>query len=198
VVPPSSDGSRGKHVTRRTILSRRDALTAEERAAASTHIAGRVVAELAPRLGASPTVALYAAKGSEVDTTELDAALRARGARVVYPRLVDDRRELLFKEVPPAALEPSRWGLREPPLEAGADIPLGAIDVFVIPGLAFDRGGGRVGWGRGHYDATLTAAPAALRIGIAFECQVVDQVPRDSHDALLHLVVTEVATYRTA
>jgi 5-formyltetrahydrofolate cyclo-ligase len=64
--------------------------------------------------------------------------------------------------------------------------------------VAFDRGGGRVGWGRGHYDATLAAAaPGALRIGLGFECQLVERVPHDPHDALLHYVVTEAAVYRT-
>ena len=70
------------------------------------------------------------------------------------------------------------------------------VAAFVVPGLAFDRAGGRVGWGRGHYDATLAAAsPGALRIGLAYECQLVEQVAREPHDAALHIIITEVATY---
>ena len=68
---------------------------------------------------------------------------------------------------------------------------------FVVPGLAFDRAGGRIGWGRGHYDATLAAAPNARRIGLAFECQLVAEVPHAPHDVRLHFVVTELDTYRT-
>ena len=72
------------------------------------------------------------------------------------------------------------------------------INAFVMPGLAFDRTGGRVGWGFGHYDATLVAAPNALRIGLAFECQVVERVTHDPHDIPVHIIITEVATHTVA
>ena len=73
------------------------------------------------------------------------------------------------------------------------------IAAFVVPGLAFDRAGGRLGWGRGHYDATLAAAsPAALRIGLAYERQLVPQVTREAHDMALHIIITEVATHVVA
>ena len=59
--------------------------------------------------------------------------------------------------------------------------------------------GGRIGWGRGHYDATFAvASPGALRIGLAFECQLIDQVAREPHDIALHILITEVATYVVA
>jgi 5-formyltetrahydrofolate cyclo-ligase len=190
-VPASSRNSpRGKPVTRRTVLSRRDALTADQRADASAKIAERAH----PLLAAHRVVALYAPKGSEVDTAALDASLRATGVRVVYPRVVDGRRELAFHEVAIAELVPSRFGLREP-LDGDA-VALHSIDAFCIPGLAFDRDGWRVGWGHGHYDATLAAAPAAARIGLAFECQLVEQVAHDPHDARVHVVVTEIDTYQ--
>jgi len=190
-VPASSRNSpRGKPVTRRTVLSRREALTADERTAASARIGERAL-ELLARHG---TVGLYAPKGSEVDTAALDVALRARGVRVVYPRIVDGQRELAFREVAIAALVPSRFGLREPP--PGELVALTAIEAFCMPGLAFDRDGWRVGWGRGHYDATLAAAPDAVRIGLAFECQLVDHIEHDPHDARVHFVVTELDTYQ--
>ena len=69
---------------------------------------------------------------------------------------------------------------------------------MLLPGLAFDRAGGRIGWGRGHYDATFAAAPSALRIGLAFERQVVEQVAREAHDEALHIIITEVATHVVA
>jgi 5-formyltetrahydrofolate cyclo-ligase len=71
-------------------------------------------------------------------------------------------------------------------------VAIDQISAFVVPGLGFDRSGGRVGWGRGHYDATFSRSRAgALRIGVAFDCQIVDRITRESHDALVHVLVSE-------
>jgi 5-formyltetrahydrofolate cyclo-ligase len=182
-----------KPITRRTVLSRRDKLPEVERRAASDAIARRVDGLLAALPGGS-IVALYAPKGTEVATATLDACARARGLRVVYPRIVDGDRRLSFHEVAIGELAPSRFGLSEPAADARR-VETQDISAFVIPGLAFDRHGWRVGWGRGYYDATLAVAPTARRIGVAFECQLVDEVPRDVHDARLHHVVTEANDY---
>lgn len=191
----SANPPRGKPVTRRTVLSRRDALTADVRAAAEARIADEVGALLAT-VPAGSVVALYAAKGSEVATDVIDARARELGLRVAYPRVEAGERRLAFAEAAVGELVVARFGLREPRAEAPV-VALADIAAFVVPGVAFDRAGGRIGWGHGHYDATLAAAPAAVRIGLAFECQVLDHVPRDPHDALLHHVVTEVTSYRS-
>lgn len=186
---------RAKPITRRTVLSRRDALTADARVAASEAIAVRVEA-LVAAVPAGAIIALYAGKGSEVATDQIAANARARGLRVAYPRIVDGQRRLAFCEVSVDALVLGHFGLREPRADVAA-IDLESVAAFIVPGVAFDRSGARVGWGRGYYDATLAvASPAALRIGVAFEIQMMDQVPSDPHDARLHHVVTEVATYR--
>ena len=188
-----STQSSGKPVTRKAVLSLRDGLTAERRAEASARIAERATTLLADRY----VVALYAPKGSEVDTRAIDENLRARGARVVYPRIVDDQRVLAFHEIAPEKLVASRFGLYEPRADWRNQVGLVELDAFVVPGLAFDRRGGRLGFGRGHYDATLAAAPAsALRIGLAFEAQLIDEVIREAHDVALHVIVTEAASYR--
>jgi 5-formyltetrahydrofolate cyclo-ligase len=186
---------RPKPITRRTVLTRRDAMTADERFAASRAIADFATQLLAKQPSGS-IVALYAPKGSEVDTTRIDEFARARGLRVVYPRINDGERRLAFHEVTIDELVPATFALREPQAHAPV-VELSQITALFVPGLAFDRAGGRIGWGRGYYDATLAAAsPAALRIGLAFECQVIDHVPREPHDAPLHYVVTEAAIYR--
>jgi 5-formyltetrahydrofolate cyclo-ligase len=172
-------------------------MSAADRELASSQIAERVN-ELLATIGGR-TVALYAPKGSEVGTWLVDEHVRAAGGRVVYPRIADDARVLEFHEVAPEQLVASRFGLREPRIDWRNHVGLIEIDTFVVPGLAFDRAGGRVGWGHGHYDATLAAAaPTAVRIGLAFECQLVDHVDRDPHDLAMHYVVTEVATYKAA
>lgn len=178
------------------MLSRRDALTDEERQAGSQAIADRVhgvIHGLAP----GRVIALYAPKGSEVDPLHIDEDARAHGLTVVYPRIAAGR-ELTFHAVERGELVASRFGLREP-APGLPEVSLASIAAFIVPGLAFDREGGRIGWGRGHYDATFAAAASeAMRIGLAFECQMVDRVPREPHDQLLHMIVTEVATYSVA
>ncbi len=171
-------------------------MTARARTDASARICERAHALLASMLRLDhAVVALYAPKGSEVDTAALDHALRTAGARVAYPRVVDGQRELVFREVTPGELVPSRFGLREPLLEH-AEVALADIDVFCVPGVAFDRDGWRIGWGHGHYDATLSRVPRAHCVGLAFDAQLVDDIAHDPHDARMHAVVTEAHTYR--
>jgi 5-formyltetrahydrofolate cyclo-ligase len=198
LVPPISSGPRGpngKSAARRDALARRDAIPAADRDAASAQIAAaaaHLLTILVPHGGA---VALYSAKGSEVDTTELDTALRALGFAIAYPRVVAGTRVLAFHAAELDQLAPSgRLGLREPSADATVLAP-SQIAAYCMPGLAFDRTGGRIGWGLGHYDATLAAAPSAMRIGLAFEAQLVAAVPREAHDIGLHAVVTETAVY---
>jgi 5-formyltetrahydrofolate cyclo-ligase len=164
-------------------MSRRDLMSPAERRAASAQIAARV----APLLR-DGVVALYAPKASEVETDAIAADARARGLRIAYPRVVAGSRILELAE---GDLAPGAFGLLEP---TGPALPLDAIGTFIIPGIAFDREGGRIGWGRGYYDATLAQA-GGLRIGIAFDCQLVAEIPRDAHDIGVDLVVTETASY---
>lgn len=195
MAPTISEGSRGKQATRRTLLARRDGLTVEERHDASARIATRVEVVLRAKIAPGAIVALYAQKGSEVETGLVDVWLRAAGYRVVYPRVIEGERPLAFHEVQRDELVTSRFALLEPRAEMFR-VGVEEIAAFCVPGLAFDRGGGRVGWGRGHYDATFALARMdAVRVGLAFEYQLVDRVPREEHDALVHFVVTELATY---
>jgi 5-formyltetrahydrofolate cyclo-ligase len=172
------------------MVLRRDALSDAERAAASAVIAERADAAIAERN--AHVVALYAAKGTEVATAKLDAALRGRGVRVVYPRVADGQRELVFVATSIENLALGTFGLREPAAGSPAE-PLESIDIFVVPGVAFDRSGARLGWGRGYYDATLASA-RGVRLGLAFECQMVDEVTYEPHDIPMNVIVTEVAT----
>jgi 5,10-methenyltetrahydrofolate synthetase len=118
------------------MLSRRDALTAAERAVFAETIAERVDGVLAERRPA--VLAMYAAKGSEVATAAIDGAARARGVRVVYPRIVGAERRLVFCEVTLDEMVAGRFGIAEPREDAPA-IELGVIEAFLVPGVAFER-----------------------------------------------------------
>jgi 5-formyltetrahydrofolate cyclo-ligase len=190
----SSDVPTTKAALRQLIAARRDRMARHERELASMQIAERVNDLLSMTNG--HTVALYAPKGSEVETWLIDEHVRATGGRIAYPRVVDHERVLELHEVVPEQLVNGRFGLREPKADWRNIVGVVEVQAFIVPGLAFDRHGGRLGWGKGHYDATLAkASPKALRIGIAFDLQLIEMVVRDSHDIDLSHVVTESATY---
>ena len=153
-----------------------------------------------PEYRHSKTVATYMAVKSEVAVRSiLERAWRA-GKRVAAPVVTPDGLELFFirslEELAPAAfglLEPGE-GIRR---DAGRICPVGEVSLFLVPGLAFDERGGRLGYGKAYYDRLLTqAATEAIFAGLAYECQMTPQVPMTPRDIFMHLVVTESATYR--
>ncbi|HEU4382665.1 MAG TPA: 5-formyltetrahydrofolate cyclo-ligase [Anaeromyxobacteraceae bacterium] len=178
-----------KRALREEMLARRKRLTASEREEASLAIAERVAS--LPAFAAARTVALYASMGAEVSTAEIARRAHAAGKRLAWPRLAPGALRLTFAACPPGELVSGRAGTREPPPDAPA-VPISEIDCALVPGVAFDERGGRLGRGRGHYDATLGALPRrAVRVGLAFEVQLRAEVPREAHDASLDVVVTE-------
>lgn len=147
-----------------------------------------------PELNRSSTVLLYAAHDEEVDLAALSSYLLARGIRTLYPRVRGDDLELVAAS-DLLTLQLGYRGIREP---AGPRIDPDVVDAAVVPGLAFDVLGGRLGGGGGHYDRLLATLPEdALRVGVCFACQLVPRVPLDQHDEVVDVVVTERATYRT-
>lgn len=135
------------------------------------------------------TVALYVALPSEVQTDRLLRELAARSVRVALPVVDESQRRLRFRAAG-GAMERTPLGVFQPDERAPA-VPLEEIDAFVVPGLAADARGSRLGRGRGHYDATLLAAPRALRVGLFLESSLVAAVPVGEHDALLDAVCTD-------
>ena len=102
----------------------------------------------------------------------------------------------VYKAAKPDGLTIGSMGLSEPPADAPV-VPLADIDCFVLPGLAFDARGARLGWGRGHFDATLEAAPHALRLAWAYDFQVVASVPEAPGDQRVDLIVTDTSVHLT-
>jgi 5-formyltetrahydrofolate cyclo-ligase len=198
VIPPGPDPLQAaKPSVRAAALARRDAMPAAERATASAAIADLVDQHVLAGLAAGAVVALYYPKASEVDTAGIVAHATRRGLALAYPRTERDRRlrALSFHRATPAELAPGVFGLREP----GADAPevaVGDLAAIFVPGIAFDATGHRLGWGRGHYDATLTLARSVPSIGLAFTCQIVPRVPADTADVPVHLVVTQAGVMR--
>ena len=180
-----------KHRLRASTRAARAALSPEERIAASTRIVARLLA--LPELRAASTVLVYAPVRDEVDVGGVVAHLHAAGTRTLFPRVRGCELDLVAA-ADLRTLQLGYRGVREP---SGPAIDPAVVDVAVVPGLAFDPRGGRLGSGGGHYDRLLARLPSeVVRIGVGFTCQVVPLVPRQAHDEPVQLVVTETAVHR--
>ena len=174
---------------RRAMLARRAALGPEARAAfasaASVHADLIVTAH-----GGRPAVALYCARADEAPMAAIAARLHAQGVALALPLIGARDAPLRFRAWRPGEpLEAGPFGIQQP--AAGAEV---VPDVLVVPLLAFDRAGHRLGYGGGYYDRTLAALHArgpVLAIGLAFAAQAVRSVPAEPHDVPLQAVLTE-------
>ena len=199
---PEAELLQQKHALRRETGRERASLPEPLRSARGAQACVRLLdlPELAHLEGR--TVAGYVAlagKG-ELDPAPALAAMASRGARVAYPRIASTA--LTFHQVDRDALVPGRFGLLEPPADAPA-LPLESLDLVVVPGVAFDTAGGRLGFGGGFYDRTFgDLARAGTRraplIALCFDLQVVARCPVGPNDVRVDLVVTESRTLRSA
>ena len=143
----------------------------------------------------SQRVALYAAFDSEVRTSSLARDAWTTGKIVGFPRVEQHGDMLIFHDVQSwEELQPtsgSRWAIPEP-AEAAPVIEPADFDLWIVPGVAFDAAGNRLGYGKGFYDRALAVAQlSAVKIGIAFEAQLVGSIPTSDHDIRMDHVVTE-------
>jgi 5-formyltetrahydrofolate cyclo-ligase len=177
-----------KSELRRRLRAARDALPLGERHRLSESIWANLLRH--PALRPCQRVGLYAALRSEVATDGLFAALRSLGKTVCLPRTCETPRGLVFAVSDDFAdLVPGPLGIGEP---SGDSVPLASIDLLVVPGLAFDRAGHRLGYGAGYYDRVLEAYTGKV-VGLAYSLQLVSDVPVDRHDRSVDMIVTEHA-----
>ena len=136
------------------------------------------------------TVALYSPVHNEVSTLHLLRDALAGRRSVVMPQVAGE--SLVFRRVRSLEdLAPGCFGILEPRPETAA-VALAELDLIVLPGVAFDRRGHRLGYGKGYYDrALLAAGDTCRRVGLAFDFQLVDCLPTFDHDMRLDLLLTE-------
>ncbi|WP_338662080.1 5-formyltetrahydrofolate cyclo-ligase [Pararoseomonas sp. SCSIO 73927] len=190
---PSGTGD-GAALRAAKIVAREEAQARRARAEAAgtgPALAAHVLRDAPPPAGA--VVAGFWPMGHEIDVRPLLRALEGRAHRLCLPRtpkrgLPLDFRAFAFGD--PMAKGP--FGTLQP----GEDAPALVPDWLIVPLLAFDRAGRRLGYGGGYYDRTLVALPGAGTLGVAFACQEMDSVPCGPHDAPLDAVATELGVMR--
>jgi 5-formyltetrahydrofolate cyclo-ligase len=183
-----------KRSVRERVLRARDAMPAHLRVAASTAIAATLSRR--PDFIAARVVLLTLPFGSEWDTGPLLSAALAGSKTVAVPRVNQERHMLEIHAVCDAAREiaPGYRGIPEPRADC-PPVALASIDWVLVPGVAFDAEGRRIGYGGGYYDRLLPLLDrAAARVAGAFELQVVERVPAAPHDTTVDAIVTERRT----
>ena len=177
-----------KSVIRKDAILRRDALPAAERAKAAEIIATR---PFPVAMNAGMIVSGFMPLKTEINPLPLMRSLAAQGARLALPAIDGRGKPLIMRAFAFGdELASGQWGIREPK----ADTPDVAPDILLVPLLAFDRTGHRIGYGAGYYDMTiagLRAMKPVVAVGIAFAAQEIGEVPVTPRDARLDLVLTE-------
>ena len=174
---------------RTTALKRRDALPAEERAAAAEAVAAQ---RFPIKFEPGAIISAYSPLRSEVNPVPLMRKLADAGARLALPVVVARGKPLIMREWAfGQPLGSGVWGIREPLPEAPEVWP----DVVIVPLAAFDRKGHRIGYGAGYYDLTINRLrmlnSSLFAIGLAYHAQHVAVVPLTPRDARLDFIMTE-------
>lgn len=146
---------------------------------------------------AGNTAALYCALAGEVPTERIRHAYLASGVRLYYPRVTGRGTLAFYPHREGDGWETGPYGIQEPLNPSGAEPRLSGWDIIVVPGLAFDPRGNRLGRGFGYYDRFLGGLPESVpRVGLAWAIQRIPEVPVDAWDVSVHALVTEEGVIR--
>ncbi|MBI5190144.1 MAG: 5-formyltetrahydrofolate cyclo-ligase [Nitrospirae bacterium] len=189
--------ARDKAAIRHELLARRDALTQDDRHAASDTVSDRLRGE--GEYKAAKAVLLYVSFRSEVGTRGLIEAALKDGKTVIVPKVDRKAHRLKLFEIKDVTrdLEAGYMGIYEPVEHTTRLAGPKEVDLVVLPGVGFDEAGRRLGYGGGYYDRLLEELkPGAGLIALAFEAQIVEEIPAEPHDKRVGKVVTEKRTIK--
>ncbi len=188
--------ARAKQSVREEAIGRRDALSDDRRERLSRAVCER--AWLLPELAEARVLLLFASFRSELDTAPLIDWALSRGQVVALPRVLGPRAMAAFRILDARQdLVEGRWGIPEP-RDGLVEVAPAEIDTVVVPGVCFTEDGDRCGYGGGFYDTFLPQTrPQTSWVALAFEVQLVDDLPAEPHDLPVDVVVTEQRVLRT-
>ena len=174
-----------KHVIRQRLLLQRKQLTKSVCQGLSLRIQQTLLT--AECFSDADTLVLYSPVNNEVRTDQLFATARSEGKRICYPRVNGET--LQFVTINSGnELVPGAFGVAEP--TGGSVLPASEIDLILVPGVAFDRDGYRLGYGKGFYDRELSRM-SCISVGLSYDFQLCESLPIELHDQRLDYVVTE-------
>ncbi len=170
----------------------RKAMPADARAARSARIHEALFAR--DDWKSAKCVLLFASMRTEVDTYAMERRAREEGKLVLCPRMSEDMSELDPRVWEPGVVPEEQGRLAPEPPPDAPRVPLETIDLVIVPGLAFAPNGARIGYGKGLYDGLLARLPAARRIAVAFDFQIIAEVAETPGDVRVHAIVTDART----
>jgi 5-formyltetrahydrofolate cyclo-ligase len=180
-----------KRLLRQKILAERAGLSHELRAEYSRQ-AMRQLLQFEPLTRCRTVMAFYPFR-EEIDTRRFLEAAVERGQEVWLPlTLPEERRIIPYRYTGPQVLRKGAYGIMEPDPALAEQVDLSRLQAVLVPGVAFDRSGGRMGYGAGYYDRFLAQiTQPLLLIGCGFSCQIAERVPMEPHDFRMQYIATE-------
>ena len=181
-----------KKSLRKKVLAARDSLTWDQVEANSVKIAEQLFA--LPQYQAAQTIMYFLNFGKEVLTMKMVPQTLAHGKRAVATKTVTKERRMILSEIYDleADLEPGLWGIPEPKAEALRPLEPTEIDFVIVPGVAFDLQGNRLGYGGGYYDRFFPQLREGVPlVAVTFELQIVKEVPVDPWDRRVDFIIKE-------
>ena len=186
--------SQQKKMWRDQVLKKRDQISVEERQCREEVFFKRLMQSTI--FLDSTVIVSYASMGSELNTWGLMKNLLDAGKKIVLPKIQGEHLRLFDVGRIDQNLIAGVWGIKEPDPSRCTEVSLAAVDLVVVPGLAFDRAGYRLGYGKGYYDRLLAPPrPQNLQtIALIFEEQWIAHVPTEAHDQVIDWVWSDQAT----
>ncbi|MCE5300260.1 MAG: 5-formyltetrahydrofolate cyclo-ligase [Spirochaetia bacterium] len=185
-----------KNSIRKMISIKRDRMPAELRLRYSAKIAGLFNRELLPSLGTVKCAMAYISTRSEVRTSRIINSLMAKNISIYVPCL-DCGTMKASKLVKGAEMSPGAFRIMEPKKKRFLR-KCSRLDLIIVPGIAFDRNGNRIGFGKGYFDKFMAKVPkTTVKVALAFSAQMVKAIPSQIHDVGVDYIVTEKGIIKT-
>jgi len=175
---------------RKDILYKRNSLSESEIINNSKIISNRVIAT--KEYQTSKSIGAYYPKGSEVKTFDIIKHSINDKKEIGLPRVIDSTKIEFFKIIEDSfekiKFTKGKYGIFE---NSMSTISIDKMDLLIIPGIAFDLQGNRIGYGKGYYDRFLSSTKAKYIIGLAYETQIINEIPNNDHDIPVDVIITE-------